>query len=66
MKSRITDIEILLMHQEDTLQQLNEVVVHQQQMIDRLTAEVEMLKQQVRAVAASAADVPPEETPPHY
>ncbi len=66
-EQRITDMEIHLMHQEDTIQQLNEVVYQQQQQLDRLAAEVELLKQQLQVMAPSAVREPAdEEPPPHY
>ncbi|GFE58053.1 SlyX family protein [Geobacter sp. AOG1] len=66
-EQRITDLEIHLMHQEDTIQQLNEVVYQQQQQLDRLSAEVELLKQQLQCMAPSTVREPAdEEPPPHY
>ncbi len=67
MKERITDIEIHLMHQENTIQQLNEVVTRQQGMIEELQADVRLIIQQLRALCPSAVREPEdEEPPPHY
>lgn len=70
MDERIIDLEIRLTHQEATLQTLNDVVAAQQQTIDRLMLDLEVLRQQLRAMAAAAGplmarpeDEPP---PPHY
>lgn len=67
MEQRITDIETLLMHQEATIQELNEVVVRQQRQLDSLTADVAYLKEQLRCMAPSQVLAPEEESPPpHY
>ncbi|HTP65880.1 MAG TPA: SlyX family protein [Geobacteraceae bacterium] len=67
MNERITDIEIQLMHQENTIQQLNEIVTRQQGMIEELQANVRLIMQQLRTIAPSAVrDAEDEELPPHY
>ncbi len=67
MEERITDIEIQLMHQESTIQQLNEVVISQQRQIELLLAEFAILKQQLQSVAFSEIrDEGDEVPPPHY
>lgn len=67
MEERITNIEIQLMHQESTVQQLNEVVISQQRQIDFLLAEFASLKQQLQSVAISEIrDEGDEVPPPHY
>ncbi len=64
---RITALEIHLMHQERLLQELNEVVTAQQDRIDRLLADVALLKAQLMIVAPSVQKDPADETPPpHY
>jgi SlyX protein len=67
MESRIVDLEIRVTHQEAALQQLSDVLVQQQKLIDRLTGEVDALKEQMRAQAAFPVAPASEETPPpHY
>lgn len=67
MESRITDLEIHLMHHEHTIGELNEVVIRQQQVIERLISEIELIKMQLRAIAPSDIKAPSEEEPPpHY
>ncbi len=67
MKSRLTDLEIHVMHQERTIEELNEVVARQQQTIGRLSAEIELIKRQLRLLAPSDIKSPSEEVPPpHY
>lgn len=64
---RIIDLESRLMYQEAGLQDLSDVVVRQQSIIDKLTVDIEFLRQQIRAQAQ--LDVLPESQeppPPHY
>ena len=48
MKERITDIEIQLMHHENTIQQLNEVVTRQQLAIEELQADFRQMTEHLR------------------
>lgn len=67
MKERITDIEIQLMHHENTIQQLNEVVTRQQFAIEELRAGFREMMQQLRKLCPSdVRDSLEEEPPPHY
>ena len=67
METRLTDMETLLMHQENTIQQLNEVVREQQRMIDGLRADVQLIKEHLQALTPSVNRLPSEEEPPpHY
>lgn len=67
METRLTDMETLLMHQENTIQQLNEVVREQQRMIDGLRAEVQLIKEHLQSLSPSVNRLPSEEEPPpHY
>ena len=67
MKERITDIEIQLMHHENTIQQLNEVVTRQQFAIEELRAGFREMMQQLRKLCPSDGRDPlEEEPPPHY
>ncbi len=65
--TRITDIEIHLMHQAKAIEELNEAVIRQQRQIDDLTADVARLREQLQGLAPSAVREPSEEEPPpHY
>ncbi len=64
---RITDLEIRFSHQDDFLQKLNETVIEQQAVIQRLEKELFDLKRS----ASSEGGVNPSRTlqddkPPHY
>jgi SlyX protein len=67
VKERITDIEIQLMHHENTIQQLNEVVTRQQLDIENLQADFKQMMQHLQKIYPSAVrDLLEEEPPPHY
>jgi uncharacterized coiled-coil protein SlyX len=67
MKERITDIEIQLMHHENTIQQLNEVVTRQQLAIEELQADFRQVTEHLRRAYPSDVREPDEEEPPpHY
>jgi SlyX protein len=67
MDGRLVELEVRVAFQEQTLQELNEVVTRQQQQIDRLAQEFETLKVQLAIVAPSLVIPKEEETPPpHY
>jgi SlyX protein len=67
MKDRITDIEIQLMHHENTIQQLNEVVTRQQNEIENLRADFKQMMEHLQKIYPSLVrDVQDEEPPPHY
>lgn len=67
LEQRITDLEIKASFAEDTVEQLNQVVVRQQAQIDRLVRELVELRN--RTAAADEPGAPRnlrDELPPHY
>jgi SlyX protein len=64
--SRIDRLEMRLTEQEATIEDLNRTVTEQWRLIDRLTRQVEGLREQVEEAAARAAPRGPEPPPPHY
>jgi SlyX protein len=67
MEQRLTDMEMLIMHQGHVIEQLNEVVTLQQNSIDRLMAELKLIKEHLRGLNASDNRLESEEEPPpHY
>lgn len=67
MEDRIIELEIRLAHHEVLLGDLNDVIVRQARELDRLTRELALLREQVKAQAelnlAARGEEPP---PPHY
>jgi SlyX protein len=66
-EDRFVDIEIKLAHQEDTVEQLNQVVYEQSRRIDQLEAMVSQLAEHIRNTAQSGPNPGAGgEKPPHY
>lgn len=59
---RLTELEIRFSHQDQFLQELNQVVVEQQQKIERLEKELLDLKRNTNSENRNLSD----EKPPHY
>jgi SlyX protein len=64
-EDRFVDIEIKLVHQEDMVESLNQVVIAQSRRIDQLEAMVSQLAEHMRNNAQSGQN-PVNEPPPHY
>lgn len=67
-EQRLIELEIRFSHQDDFLQQLNQIVVEQQKTIERLEKEILDIKQHVNS---AGSEVSPNRTlrddkPPHY
>ena len=64
---RLTDLEIKSSFTEDTLEQLNQVVIRQQRELDWLLREVKQLRQQIpQDGAAPRFAAAGDDLPPHY
>ncbi|GAB5497949.1 MAG: SlyX family protein [Pseudohongiellaceae bacterium] len=70
MQERLDDLEAKFSFQEDTLQQLNEVIIQQRRMLDEVQQKVDWLEGQVADLLADKASAPAlsgeGEKPPHY
>ena len=67
MEDRITEMEFKLTHIEDDLKALNDVIIRQQDHIDKLELAIGRLKDRLDAQnAARAGADPADEVPPHY
>ena len=66
VEQRLTDLEIKASFSEDLLDQLNQVVVRQQQQIDRLIREIGQLKQQMPDAGTGVFSRSGDDLPPHY
>ena len=66
-EAHIVDLETRLTYQEVALQELNDVIVCQQKMLDTLSNQIELLRQQMRVQAQfEVLPVSQEQPPPHY
>lgn len=66
MEEKIIDIETRLAFQDDTLQELSDVIYRQQQQIDQLEKTVYQLLGKVEELMQSGPDDIVDEKPPHY
>ncbi len=68
LQNRIQDLETRSAFQEDTVNQLNTVIIEQQQMIDHLNIVVEALRGAIQISAAEDTAKPSvlDDLPPHY
>ncbi|MDD2337428.1 MAG: SlyX family protein [Geobacteraceae bacterium] len=67
MNERITSIEIQLMHHENTIQQLSDVITHQQLDIEKMQKEISLIMKHLQSTSPSDMRAPEdEEPPPHY
>ncbi|MDD5285517.1 MAG: SlyX family protein [Desulfuromonadaceae bacterium] len=66
MDKRINELELHYMHQEKTIQELNEIVSRQELAIEFLKREINAMKEQSLRMAPSEARDPDQEKPPHY
>ena len=67
MEQRLTDMEMLIMHQGHIIEQLNEVVTGHQSSLNQLAKELKVIKEHLRGMSASDNRLASEEEPPpHY
>lgn len=64
-ESRIAELEIRYMQQQETLQELSDVLYEQQRVIEALRVELELLKKRLEA-EPGLVDARQQERPPHY
>jgi|TARA_R110002096_G_scaffold268308_9_gene462053 SlyX protein len=68
MEKRITELEIKVAYQEDTIQQLDTVLCQQQNQIDALKKQLQQLTDSTKNDSEDSKDGPSllDEVPPHY
>lgn len=67
MENKIIDLESKLAFQDETINELNEVITDQQQQLDQLREEIRLLSLRISSVAESSAGSEEKEPPPpHY
>ena len=66
-EERLVNIETILAYQDDTIQQLNDLVYEQQKQIDLLSAKFQKLEDQMKSsVQVSSSRTLEDDIPPHY
>ena len=67
MENKIIDLESKLAFQDETINELNEVITDQQQQLDQLREEIRLLALRIASVAQSSTGTEEKEPPPpHY
>lgn len=66
MEERIDELEQRYMHQEKTIQELNQIVSRQELVIELLRREINVMKEQTLLMAPPAVRDGEQEKPPHY
>ena len=66
IEERLTNLEVKASFAEDLLDKLDQIIIRQQDQIDRLTHEVQWLSQQAPPDAATVPRSLRDELPPHY
>ncbi|EJM78748.1 slyX family protein [Pseudomonas fluorescens] len=66
LEERVTDLESRLAFQDDTIQALNDVLVTQQRLVERLQLQVAALLKRQEEMVGQFASFEEEAPPPHY
>lgn len=66
METKLVDIETRMAFQDDTIQQLSDVIYRQQQQIDKLERTVQMLVDKIQDLMQDLPGKVVDEKPPHY
>ena len=66
VSDRLTNLEIKASFTEDLLDKLDQIIIRQQDQIDRLTQELQWLRQQAPVAGAATPRSLRDELPPHY
>ena len=67
MEDRLTELEIKICHQDQIIEDLNQLVIQQQEKLDKIQAELKSLKDQtVSNGLPGIVDAQQEPPPPHY
>ncbi|UZD94248.1 SlyX family protein [Pseudomonas corrugata] len=66
LEARVTDLETRLAFQDDTIQALNDVLVEQQRVVERLQLQMTALLKRQEEMAGQFEAVEEEAPPPHY
>ena len=65
-RNRLTELEERLEHQDDTITQLNDALINQQQRIDSLETKLQEVRSTLLSVTEIRQPLDPDEQPPHY
>ncbi len=63
---RVMELEIKSAHQEDTIEQLNHIIIEQQNSINGMVRQLELLQDKLSSLQNSSEKETIEAPPPHY
>ncbi len=66
IENRVMELEIKNAHQEDTIEQLNQIIIRHQASIDKLNRNMEQIQDKLSNLQQSSSKEEPEAPPPHY
>ncbi len=66
LENRITELEIKNSHQEDTIEQLNNIIFEQQKAIDNINRHLEQIQNKLNTIQETNSKEESEPPPPHY
>lgn len=66
MEQRLIDLETRQAFQEDTLQQLNEVIIELRNQLDGLAQQLQVAQDRLEALEPNMVSTIEDEKPPHY
>jgi SlyX protein len=66
VENRVTELETRLAFQDDTLHELNEVLVQQQHQLTQMSRQLDQLIERYREMAGGQYGAGDETPPPHY
>ncbi|MGB9152281.1 MAG: SlyX family protein [Alphaproteobacteria bacterium] len=66
LEDRVIELEVRLMHQEQTAEDLTAVLLRQERDIKALTAELRRMHNRMSTETGSGGDPAKDDTPPHY
>lgn len=66
-EQRITELEIRITHQDETIESLSNTIIHQRDEIEILKLKLDILEKRLKSIGESqVADQKDETPPPHY
>lgn len=65
MQEKLIDLEMRLSFQEETIDQLNDAILHQNKTIEKLTRSLGLLSQKLENIDVESGDIS-DQRPPHY
>lgn len=66
IEQKLIEMETRFLYQEDTIEQLNQVVCQQQEQLNQLKSTLDIITKSLKHLLEHSSDIRPHEKPPHY